>query len=285
MSHTLPVFSFVMLVFLSGCQYMSQVNRNDKADLIARVGEDRLYASELTQVTVGLSGKDSLQALRSYADQWVKRKVLLQKALDNIRESDLNIEGLVQSYKESLILFEYEKELVYEKLDTVLQQAEIDAYYEEHKDGFILPRDMYQVYYIKLPTDAPDLKQARSWILKPADEEDVIMAEGYCKQFSSGFEMNNALWMDVDQIQERFKVSPSSLQSSGVFREYRVEDGLLYLKISEIFRQGSIAPVAFVSDEIRKIILEKRKGELIDRIYRKVYQDAVQDGNAEMFIR
>lgn len=264
---------------------MSQVNRNDKADLIARVGEDRLYASELTQVTVGLSGKDSLQALRSYADQWVKRKVLLQKALDNIRESDLNIEGLVQSYKESLILFEYEKELVYEKLDTVLQQAEIDAYYEEHKDGFILPRDMYQVYYIKLPTDAPDLKQARSWILKPADEEDVIMAEGYCKQFSSGFEMNNALWMDADQIQERFKVSPSSLQSSGVFREYRVEDGLLYLKISEIFRQGSIAPVAFVSDEIRKIILEKRKGELIDRIYRKVYQDAVQDGNAEMFIR
>lgn len=278
------LFAVFCLLLLAGCDFFREINQKDQADLIARVGDEKLYASELLQVTAGLKGEDSVQALKGYADQWVKRKVLLNKAMDHIRESDLNIDGLVKSYRESLILFEYEKELVYEKLDTALAQQEIEQYYETHKDGFILPKDMYQVFYIKLPSDAPDLKEARKWILKPSDEEDIIMAEGYSKQFSSGFELKNALWMDAGQLQERFKLNLSAVAPGG-FKEYRVEEGLLFVKVAAVYKSGTTAPLAFVSDEIRKIMLEKRKGEMIDGVYKKVYQDAVRKGSAEIFVR
>lgn len=260
----------------------------DEKDLIAKVGEEKLYASELSQITKGLSGKDSLMALKSYTDQWVRKKVLIGKALDNINESELNIEGLVNDYRESLILFEYEKELVYQKLDTTIKQDEFSNYYEKHKGGFDLPQDMFLVFYIKLPTDAPDLKEARKWILNPKDEEEKIMAEGYCKQFSSGYELSKGLWFNASSLEERFKVSAataSGMSGSDKFREFPTEDGLLYLKVPAMFRQGTTAPVDFVSEEIRKIILENRKSDLINNIYKKAYNDAIQSGNAEIFIR
>lgn len=94
------------------------------ADVIARVNEEYLYASDLQSLTRGLKGQDSLSALKSYAENWVRKKLLLQKAIENIPEDDIGINKKVEDYREALLLYEYEKALINDKLDTTIRREE-----------------------------------------------------------------------------------------------------------------------------------------------------------------
>jgi hypothetical protein len=135
------------IVFLSGCSFFNKKVETD-SDVIARVNEELLYASDLEQLTKGLSSSDSLQVLRNYAETWVRKKLLLQKAKDNISEDDVSIARNVEDYKEVLLLHEYEKELIQQKLDTAVSAQQLQDLYEKMKQDFLLPEDVYQIYYI-----------------------------------------------------------------------------------------------------------------------------------------
>lgn len=281
------MFSLFLIVLLSGCSFFKKKVETD-ADVIARVNDELLYASDLQQLTRGLNSNDSLQVLRNYAETWVRKKLLLQKAKDNISEDDVSIARNIEDYKEVLLLHEYEKELIQQKLDTTVTAPQLAEWYEKMKQEFLLPEDVYQIYYINFDNDTLVNKQVRAWISKPQSEEDEVQLEAYCREFAIGYTLSSSLWFTEEVIMKKFPISKYELQlarSSGKFMEFKRSQQTLFLKIADSKRKDEPAPADFVREQIVKAIIEKRKLDLIERVYAKVYQDGIKGKNVEVFVK
>ena len=271
---------------LASCSFWNKKKPLDK-DVIARVNDEYLYASDLRSVTRGLSGQDSLRALKMYAENWVQKKLLLEKAIENISEEETDIARKVQEYKESLLLYEYEKAYIQQKLDTAISPAELDEWYEKLKNNFLLEKDVYRVLFIKFPKGIPDLDKARKWILKPKDDEDLLRLEGYCREFALLYVTDKGVWYDKETLQKNFPLNEpdiASLVSSGSYREFKTPEGHWFVRIIKTLKKDESSPLEMVQSSISRVIIEQRRKKMIDRVYIKIYEDGMKSGNSEILL-
>ena len=85
-----------------------------------------IYMPPISQaITRGLTDKDSIDVLKNYAESWVRKKLLLEKANENIPSDDPAISKKVDDYRESLVLYEYEKALVNKKINSNVPPDEL----------------------------------------------------------------------------------------------------------------------------------------------------------------
>lgn len=281
------VVFIVAVLSLASCSFFKKKKTQD-ADLVARVNEEYLYASDLVNITKGLTGPDSIAALKSYAESWTRKKLLLQKASDNIEEDDLGINKKVEDYRESLLLYEYEKALINQKLDTNFTAQEMNTWYDKMKGDFTLQSDVYRVQFIRIDKNTEDIAKAKKWILNPKDEEESEKMKAFVKEFSQGYSLDNGLWYEKEKLIKNFPVNEAevaSLAASRKFKEFKEGDMLWFIRVSEVLRKDDPSPLEFISDKIEKAIMEKRKMAMIEKIYNKIYQDGLSDKSLEIYIK
>lgn len=255
-------------------------------DVIARVNDEYLYASDLQNLTRGLKGADSVAVLRGYAESWVRKKLLLEKAQENIPDDDVSINKKIEDYRETLTLYEYEKELINQKLDTAVKDQELEQWYEKTKQDFLLEEDVYQVFYVKLKKDAPQLSDVRKWILRPSGEEDARKLEGYCKEYAISYLLDKGIWLSSTNLLKTFSLSNYEMgQLGNNFKEFNRTDELWFLKTPEVKHKGEPAPVWFVREQLVKMIVEKRKMDLLERTYTRIYQDGIKSKAFEILVK
>jgi len=281
------ILILILVVSISSCSFFKKKKAAD-ADAIARVNEEFLYASDIQSLTKGLKGRDSLDVLKNYAESWVRKKLLLQKALENIPEDDLGITKKVEDYREALLLYEYEKALINQKLDTTIKSQELNTWYEKLKNDFPLQSDVYLLFFIKLKKDAPDLDKARKWITKPKDEEDLRKMEGYCKEYASSYTIDNGMWYEQENVLKNFPLNQSdinSLAGSKSYKEFKTDEGSWFIKIADVMHKDDASPLQFVQEQLVKAIIEKRRLQLVERVYNKIYQDGLQSKSFEVLVK
>ncbi len=276
-----------LLVVISSCSFFKKKKETDK-DVIARVNDEYLYGSDIQALTKGLKGKDSTEVLKSYADGWVRKKLLLQKAVENIPADDPGIARKIEDYRETLLLYEYEKALINKRLDTTIRQEELETWYAKLKNDIQLEKDIYQFFFIKLKKDAPDLDNARKWILKPKDEEDLRKLNGYCKEYATSYIMDKGIWYEKDNALKNFPLSETdlaALSASKSFKEVKTDAGILFVKIGDAIKKDQAAPLEFIHDQVVKAVIEKRRLDLVEKIYDKIYQDGIKSKSFEILVK
>ena len=82
----------------------------------------------------------------NFINNWVKEELILQKAALNLSNIEEEIEREVEKYRRSKLIYLYEKELVRQKLDTVVTDVQINNYYETNKFNFELKDYVLQPY-------------------------------------------------------------------------------------------------------------------------------------------
>lgn len=281
------VFLFFLIGLLASCSFFKKKTNTD-ADVIVRVNGEYLYASDIQSLTKGLKGKDSLDVLKNYAENWARKKLLLQKAIENIPEEDVGITKKVEDYRETLLLYEYEKALINQKLDTAIRQKELTDWYEKLKGDFLLDNDVYLLFFIKLKPDAPNLADARKWITKPKDDEDLRKMEGYCKEYATSYTIDKGMWYEKENVLKNFPVGEgdiNSLSSSKTFREFKTDEGSWFIKIVDVIKKDEPAPLEFIQEQMVKAIIEKRRLQLVERVYDKIYQDGIKSKSFEILVK
>lgn len=288
MTHIRQIFLLSVVTLVASCSYFKKNNTKPDADVIARVKGEYLYASDVSLVARGLHGKDSVDAIKNFAESWVRKKLLLQKAQENISEEDVSIAKKVEDYKEALLLYEYEKELIEQKLDTNVRTEELNNWYVKVKTDFTSEDDFYRVSYIKLPKDAPDLKDARKWITKPKDEEDQRKLEGYCRDIALSYSLNSGLWQTKEMALNNFPISESelnSLASLKAYKEFKTDEGLWFIKVTDKVGKGDNSPLELIRDKIVRMIVEKRKMILLEKTYNKIYEDGKGSESFNIYVK
>lgn len=281
------VLLFFLLASIASCSFFKMKATVDK-DVIARVNDEYLYISDVQSLTKGLKGKDSIDVLKSYAENWVRRKLLLKKAIENISADDVSISKKIEDYREELTLYEYEKALINQKLDTVVKGEELNTWYEKMKTDFPLEDDVCLLFFVKIKKDAPGLADARKWILKPKDEEDQRKLEGYCKEFAESYVLDKGMWYTNENILKNFPLSDydiNALAAAKEFREFKTEDASWFMRVADVMKKDSPSPLEFVRVQIVKAMIEKRRLQLVERVYNKIEQDGIKSKSFEILVK
>jgi hypothetical protein len=115
------------------------------------VGNTFLYLEEMQQqLPYGLSGGDSIKFVQEFVQKWIEEQVLYEKAEHNVR-GDESIERMVNDYRRTLVMNNYERRLLQQKVSEELPEEELLQYYENNKQLFILEESVVKGVFIKVP--------------------------------------------------------------------------------------------------------------------------------------
>jgi hypothetical protein len=218
----------------------------------------------------------------------VRRKLLLKKAEENVPSDELGLDKKVEDYRQSLLLYEYEKELINQKLNKGVSQEEIDSFYDKNKDKFTLESDIYDIQYIEIHTDASDLDKMRPLIIQPKTKDDTLKREGYAKAMAQSYSFADNNWMSSSAVLKRFPVSADELKklaATGKFAELKKDATTYFILVRSARHMGDPSPLEYIQNQIKEVIINKKKVILIQKIYDGIYQDAMKTGKSEVLVR
>lgn len=252
---------------------------NIEEEPLATVFEKSLYPSDIKGIVgQGVSSKDSSALVRSFIENWAKEQLIIAIAEQNIPE-DLDVDRLVQDYRLSLIRHSYEQKLVEQRLDSVVTDTEIKRYYESALEQYQLDKTIVQGKFVKLSKEAPKQDTLKTWWNNFAVNKQDL--SDYCRMYADKFVLEDSIWIDVDYLAAEFPIS--SLKNGSITGGLNVvasdEEYNYYIKIDKVVRQGQIAPLSYVKNKIIKVILRKRKFELLDNMTDELYKRELEKKN------
>jgi len=225
-----------------------------------------LYDKDIEDLLSGEeSSEDSALIINAYIERWLRNQVMLYEAKNQIEDME-RIDEMVEDYRRSLILYDYEEQLTTAMLDTIVDNEEVIDYYEENQKDFILNQRVLGLMWWKngeIKETGIDIEVFRDSLRNKThilQEKDSLARLNY---FS---------YRDI--IRKFSEVNPDELPEN-IFSVYKngVEWRLLLL---EEVPEGEIAPLLFVRDEIEKLILHRRKIKLLQKIKEDNYQKALK---------
>jgi len=238
---------------------------------LARVNKDYLYATELSGVVpAGTSAKDSILIVQNFINNWVHNKLILQKAKNNLLKKDLHFEKQLEEYQNSLIIYKYESKLISQTLDTVVTDPEIEKYYKENSSNFQLKDNIVKVYYARFDNALPELKTIRK-LFNSNEPEDRDSLEKYIEKFSDLYYRDDETWILFNDI---LKYVPINTYNQEAFLQNNFTDFMI--------KDGE-SPLSFEKENIRQIIINKRKLSIINKMRKDVYQAALTSNGFEIY--
>ncbi len=274
---------------LTGCEWLggSSAGKDRETGLVARAGSATLYRSDLAGLIGSYnSAEDSTEVVERFVDNWIKEELFIQEAANNINIDLTEIERKVANYRFTLISYEYQKQRIETLLNREVTETEIDQYYQENLDNFILNQNIVQGRYIKLALEAPKKREVRRWI-KSDRTQDLEALKTYCLQFASNYSLEDSAWLKFDDV---IKNSPLSTISNKVqfLRSNRyieeTDSAYLYLfKIDGYKISDEVSPLEFVRDDIENIIINKRKVALAKSLENDIYERAKENEDFEIY--
>ena len=277
-------------VLAGSCDFIKMKQRAfgemENREAIARVNNAYLYKDELNGIAaLGSTKEDSAVRVEAYIDSWIRKELLIQEAARKININEAEVERKILDYRYSIIAYEYQSYYIKQNLDTSFSQREIKEYYENNIDNFILKQNIVRGTFIKVPKNAPKMNRLKDWIVSQ-DEEDKISLKSYCLSFSVAYHISDSTWIIFDDLVRNSPLTeiPNKVQFLKTTPYYESEDEnfLYFLKVDEYRISDNVSPLEFVTDEIKNIILNKRKVELAKKLEDEVYENALEQRDFEI---
>ena len=254
---------------------------------VARVNNTFLFKDELAGiVSAGTTPEDSASRVQAYVNSWVRKQLLIQEATKKIDINEAEVERKILDYRYSIIAYEYQTHYIKQNLDTLVPVMDIERYYRENSDNFILKQNIVRATFIKVPKNAPRTEKIKELIFS-GKEQDKQELKSYCLSFSIAYHLIDSSWMVFDELVKNSPLSeiPNKIQflKSNPYYETSDDNFLYFVKVDEYRISDNISPLEFVKDEIKNIILNKKKVELAKQLEDIVYEEAAQNREFEMF--
>lgn len=254
-------------------------------EVVARVGEHKLHRSDLeAYIPAGVSPEDSLGLALQFINSWAEDLLFLEMADTQLSKEEKDVSKELEEYRRTLLKYRYEESYINARLDTLISQEEVKAYYAANPDKFILERPVLKVRYIIIPADSRQLKTIRSK-MSSNNVEDVMEVDSLAVTIALRYVDSSDNWMDVITLAREFGTDyPSVVKAiKGSFIEMPDEESgnLRLAYIVDLVREGHTAPLDYCEDHIRDIILSVRKHALVTSLERSLLEDA---RNKEKFV-
>jgi hypothetical protein len=263
----------------------NKINNPDKIT-VAEVGVKKLYLSKIADVIPDeLDKNDSALMADDYIKKWIKQELLILKAEENLTMEQKNLTEELQEYRNSLIIYKYKNELMKQKMDTTVTDDQILEYYTENEENFKLTKNIVKAIFIKIPTEFANPRQLKNYC-NDTSEGGLNELREYCFQYAKGFDIFIDNWVDFDVV---LKNIPKEISEPEQFlpRNNLIElnDSNYYylVRIHDFKLKNEIAPAEYVTENIKNLILNRRKIAFLKQIEDNIYTEGIRSNKFKIY--
>ena len=272
------LFYTLVGLFLISCINNSPNRPEDTGTILCEVYGKRLFYNDVRGVIPpAMNTNDSIIFMKSYVERWIKDALLLHEAELNT-PIDLDIDKLIQDYRSSLLMVNYEKQLIETKLNSFIDTSELRSYYESHIDDYILPESIAQIALFK-----PEIKNKASRAVWEKGKKDGLRSlEPYCGGEESYCFLDRYQWLPLSEINS---LLPSQINSQNWLKKGELSVPKAYLHIFELHLKSDPAPMDYVEEEIRRSLMHDKRSELINNRRNELYQNELDKTNVKNYVQ
>ena len=252
--------------------------------VLARVHQKSLRLSDLDGMfPEDASAEDSLVIRQAFVRRWSREAALQYEAERNL-PSDLNIDRLVRDYRASLVSSHYEEVLISMRLDSSISREELEAYYESSKGQYLLEKPIVRCFFIRVPYPTPE-EETLQQLWNNGKITDTTALENYCERLSEVALLEADAWYSLDDIAAQLPEGTLTAANVDSKREFSQQDGSnrYYFRLLEMKPRLEIAPLSYVEEQARKVILHGRKAKVIDEAREEIFERDLNNKDIEIF--
>ena len=243
-----------------------------------------LYEDDLQQIIPANSkASDSAEIADKYIRKWATDILMYEKAKQNI--SDMKeIERLVNEYRKTLTIHQYQQRLVDQSTVKKPTENEITTFYDQYKTQMIMKENMIKGLFLVVPEGAPYIKDVRNWVTK-ADQESIESIDKYSLQNAVSYDYFMDTWIPLAVITRKtpFEVkNPTHFMSANDFAEVSDSTHHYFLKISSYVAVGQMEPYELAREKIMNILLTRNNAEFISEVESQLYNNAVANKTVKL---
>lgn len=286
----LSIYFILTILISSACQFFTNSDAPEVigASPIARVGENYLYDTELQGLVPSRTASvDSANIVKRYINTWIRKQLILKEAEESTAFNEAEIARKMQDYRYQLIVYNYEKKYIEDKLDTAISTQKISEYYEENKVNFILKQNIIKGILLKIPNEAPQLDRVKEWI-NSNEEEDAEKLRSYAYTFADSYLLDDSVWLDFDEYlyNTPFKdeiSNPIQTLKRASLLETQDSSFVYFIKIKDYKISDEHSPISFVQGQIREVLINKRIVELKKLREKEIFDKALENKDYEIY--
>jgi hypothetical protein len=282
MNKFIPVI--LILIAFYGCRNSgSQTKRIP----VAKAGNQVLYYDDIReQSRITGSPADSSALIRNYINKWARRELMFQKAEENLSPDLKNeIEKQLQETRQNLVIYEYQRMMMLQKMDTAITREELEKYYADNENSFMLTSNIVKALFIKLPVETPNIWKIKS-LARSDKQKDFQELESLCYQFAEKFDDFNEGWITLDRLSIELKEDISNQENflkRTTFYETNDSVSVYLIAINDYRLRGTLAPFEYVSEDIKRLIWNNRRIEFIKELENGIYNDAIKENSLKIY--
>lgn len=223
-----------------------------------------------------MSYDDSTMLADRIINSWIREQVLLAQAEKSLSEQDPQFARQIQTYRNALLVSEYESSYVDSRLNRVVTEEEITEFHNTNPELFKLSEHIVRAVFVHLPEEEVELDSVKIW-LSEADSITMPRLEKWCIEHGANYAIDTEYWWLI-----------SDLLNQVPMQIYRIEDQLKRKKIIEFSEDGRTyllkildhrlkdlpSPLAIARERIVEIILQERRRTILENLRDELVKEA-----------
>jgi hypothetical protein len=279
----------LLIVLTTSCDLFKFKTENDQEEdeVMASVDQQFLRKSDLDFVnTSGLSSVDSANIINRYIQSWVRKQLMIKEAAKTMAFDEAEINRKLLDYKYALMVYEFEKAYLEENLDKEVSISDIEAYYEENSKNFSLKEIIVRINFLKMERNNNQNRNLERLLRLPeGQQKDAV--NNIALQRAINYFLEDSTWVRIEDIVNNTPLATNT-NLVGLLRNEKlimVEDERYkyYFRILDYKLQDQIPPLDFVKDEIIKILLNKKRVQLVEELQRQIYNRALENNEFKIY--
>jgi hypothetical protein len=278
------LIGLLSMLFMASCD--SDIMKKNRGNAVAQCYGKYLYESDLNGVVPEGTGKlDSITRVNAFIDSWIRRELLIHQAERNLSSEQRNFTDQLTDYRNSLTTYAYETQLINQKLDTVVDESEIQSYYDQNKDNFQLRANMVKVAYVVLKEDS-EYKKEFEELLSDSDTLLIQSFDNLARQHAISHYSEVDNWVPLDDLLRVIPIDIYNVESffdKNRFVSFDDEQNTYMIRFEDYLLSESVSPIEIEHDNIKNIILMKRKKHLLNQMNMDLYEKAVKENAFDIY--
>ena len=223
-----------------------------------------------------MSYDDSTMLADRIINSWIREQVLLAQAEKSLSDQDPQFARQIQTYRNALLVSEYESSYVDSRLNRVVTEEEITEFHNTNPELFKLSEHVVRAVFVHLPEEEVELDSVKIW-LSEADSITMPRLEKWCIEHGANYAIETEYWWLI-----------SDLLNQVPMQIYRIEDQLKRKKIIEFSEDGRTyllkmldhrlkdlpSPLAIARERIVEIILQERRRTILENLRDELVKEA-----------
>jgi hypothetical protein len=247
--------------------------------VVAEVNDKKLLKSDLSEIIPSDIGEiDSSILANEYIEKWVKQELLIQKANENLSMEQKDVSRELREYRNSLIIYKYKNELMRQRMDTTVTDEQIVQFYDANSENFKLSKNIVKAVFVKIPNEVSNPSLLKN-LAADTSEEGLFELKEYCLQYAKGFDIFIDNWVDFETVRNNI---PQEIENAEQFltrnNQIELNDSNYYylVRIQEYKLKNELAPLGYMNNNIKNLILNQRKIEFLKEIEETIYTEGIQ---------